>query len=163
MPNAASGFNACICLLSSPDRDHPLFKEDEINTIKSIYSQKITTLAKNSKLRQRVAATAIVYFKRFFLRNAIRDHDPRLIAPVALVRFASLRTAMYCTAAPNGSLELTRVSLSSISRSRISIWRQNPRSTHCPPKSSLPKCHRCTPATIHIHTPSHTFTTTSSR
>lgn len=72
-------------------RDYPLFKEEEVNNIKVIYSQTIGTLAKNSKLRQRVAATAIVYFKRFFLRNAIRDHDPRLIAPVALVSCSSLQ------------------------------------------------------------------------
>lgn len=71
-------------------RDYPLFKEEEVNSIKVIYSQTIGTLAKNSKLRQRVAATAIVYFKRFFLRNAIRDHDPRLIAPVALVSCSSI-------------------------------------------------------------------------
>lgn len=79
----------------------PLFKEEEINSIKIIYSQTITTLAKNSKLRQRVAATAIVYFKRFFLRNAIRDHDPRLIAPVSLVCYAVLSHSFY-----DSSLEL---------------------------------------------------------
>ncbi|KAI0559154.1 Cyclin [Gracilaria domingensis] len=39
---------------------------------------------KKSKTTLRVAATAIVYYRRFFARNAVRDHDPRLIAPVAL-------------------------------------------------------------------------------
>lgn len=65
-------------------RDQSLFREEELNSIKIIYSQLISTLAEKSELRQRVAATAIVYFRRFFARNAFRDHDPRLIAPVAL-------------------------------------------------------------------------------
>lgn len=65
-------------------RDQSFFRDDEPNSIKIIYSQAISTLAEKSKLRQRVAATAIVYFRRFFARNAVRDHDPRLIAPVAL-------------------------------------------------------------------------------
>lgn len=67
-------------------RDQPKFREDELNSIKVIYSQIISQLAEKSKLRQRVAATAIVYFRRFFARNSVREHDPRLIAPVALVR-----------------------------------------------------------------------------
>lgn len=66
-------------------RDKPPFGDEELNSIKVIYSQVISTLAEKSKLRQRVAATAIVYFRRFFARNSVREHDPRLIAPVALV------------------------------------------------------------------------------
>ncbi|CAN8070348.1 unnamed protein product [Agarophyton chilense] len=65
-------------------KDQSAFKEEEQNSIKVIYSQIISALAMNSNLRQRVAATAIVYYRRFFARNAVRDHDPRLIAPVAL-------------------------------------------------------------------------------
>lgn len=64
--------------------DQKSFQADELNSLKVYYSQIISTLAEKSKLRQRVAATAIVYFRRFFARNSIREHDPRLIAPVAL-------------------------------------------------------------------------------
>ncbi len=52
--------------------------------IKVSYTQMISTLALKSGLRQRVAATAIVYFKRFYVRHSLKDHDPRLIAPVSL-------------------------------------------------------------------------------
>ena len=75
-----------------------MYKEDELHSIKAIYAQTISTLAKNSKLRQRVAATAIVYFKRFFARNAVRDHDPRLIAPVSLVCQSILAVRRICLA-----------------------------------------------------------------
>ena len=73
-------------LLFRSHRDHGKFKDEDLTLIKTVYSHIISTLARNSKLRQRVAATAIVYFKRFYARNAVVDHDPRLIAPVALVR-----------------------------------------------------------------------------
>lgn len=81
-----------LCLF----RDQTLFREDDPNVVKVIYSQLISTLAEKCKLRQRVAATAIVYFRRFFAKNALRDHDPRLIAPVALVS----RTAVVPNAFP---------------------------------------------------------------
>lgn len=87
------------------DSDQSLFKEDELVSIMTTYSQIIATLAKNSKQRQRVAATAIVYFKRFFARNAIRDHDPRLIAPVALVSRHTL--ALNNDSAPKNSPEMS--------------------------------------------------------
>uniref|UniRef100_A0A7S1XES2 Cyclin-like domain-containing protein n=2 Tax=Compsopogon caeruleus TaxID=31354 RepID=A0A7S1XES2_9RHOD len=65
-------------------KDRELFSVDELVRIRVGFAQFISTLAKKSNLRQRVVATACVYFKRFYLRNAYRDHDPRLIAPAAL-------------------------------------------------------------------------------
>jgi cyclin-C len=65
-------------------RDLSLCTEDEVNRIKVMYCRVISDLAVKSSLRQRVAATAMVYFKRFYVRNCIKDHDPRLIALVAL-------------------------------------------------------------------------------
>lgn len=65
-------------------RDQGLFSEEEVVRIKVSYTQMISTLALKSGLRQRVAATAIVYFKRFYVRNSLKEHDPRLIAPVSL-------------------------------------------------------------------------------
>lgn len=64
--------------------DANLFAREEVERIKVTYSRVISELASQSNLRQRVAATAIVYFKRFFVRRCMKDHDPRLIAPVAL-------------------------------------------------------------------------------
>lgn len=64
--------------------DSSLFSREEVERIKLMYCRVISELASQSNLRQRVAATAVVYFKRFFLKRCIKDHDPRLIAPVAL-------------------------------------------------------------------------------
>lgn len=65
-------------------RDASLLAEEEVARVKVLYCRVISELASKSGLRQRVAATAAVYFKRFFVRACIKDHDPRLIAPVAL-------------------------------------------------------------------------------
>jgi len=65
-------------------KDRELFSEEQLMRIRVCYAQFLTALAKKSNLRQRVAATAAVYFKRFYLRNAYKEHDPRLIAPAAL-------------------------------------------------------------------------------
>jgi cyclin-C len=65
-------------------RDSAVFSVDEVKRTKVMYCRMISELAIKSGLRQRVAATAIVYFKRFYVRSCLTDHDPRLIAPVAL-------------------------------------------------------------------------------
>jgi len=65
-------------------RDSSLFTEEELVRLQVLFVQLISTLARKTSLRQRVAATAIVYFKRFYLRCGFIDHDPRLIAPVSL-------------------------------------------------------------------------------
>ncbi len=44
----------------------------------------IQKLGKLLKLKQRVIATAIVFFKRFYLKSSFVDFDPRLIAPTTL-------------------------------------------------------------------------------
>lgn len=149
----------CLYGCFAQRRDHPLFKEDEINTIKSIYSQTITTLAKNSKLRQRVAATAIVYFKRFFLRNAIRDHDPRLIAPVALVSLPLLYISARCAKTPKLTLRSCFLHLLAL----FSTSQQSLKNTRCLQKSSSRRCYLSMWATIRIPTPLRTSMTTSSR
>eukprot|EP00180_Rhodochaete_pulchella_P003626 Plantae.Rhodophyta-Rhodochaete_pulchella.ctg6379.p2 GENE.Plantae.Rhodophyta-Rhodochaete_pulchella.ctg6379~~Plantae.Rhodophyta-Rhodochaete_pulchella.ctg6379.p2 ORF type:complete len:292 (-),score=32.07 Plantae.Rhodophyta-Rhodochaete_pulchella.ctg6379:2066-2941(-) len=70
--------------LTMRTRDRDLFSEEQLVRIRVCYAQFIASLAKKANLRQRVAATALVYFKRFYLRNAYKEHDPRLIAPTAL-------------------------------------------------------------------------------
>lgn len=73
-----------IAAKQTVQRDQVLLNEEEVARVKILYCRVISELAVKSSLRQRVAATATVYFKRFFVRNCIKDHDPRLIAPVAL-------------------------------------------------------------------------------
>lgn len=65
-------------------RDACILTEEEVSRVKVLYCRFISELATATKVRQRVAATAAVYFKRFYVRHGLRDHDPRLIAPVAL-------------------------------------------------------------------------------
>jgi cyclin-C len=65
-------------------RDQALLTEEEVVRAKILHCRVISELAVKSGLRQRVAATATVYFKRFYVRHGLKDHDPRLIAPVAL-------------------------------------------------------------------------------
>lgn len=65
-------------------RDSSLLLEDEIARAKVLYCRLVCELAAKAGLRQRVAATACVYFKRFYIRHCFKDHDPRLIAPTAL-------------------------------------------------------------------------------
>eukprot|EP00189_Rhodosorus_marinus_P004534 CAMPEP_0113958140 /NCGR_PEP_ID=MMETSP0011_2-20120614/3194_1 /TAXON_ID=101924 /ORGANISM="Rhodosorus marinus" /LENGTH=296 /DNA_ID=CAMNT_0000968849 /DNA_START=185 /DNA_END=1075 /DNA_ORIENTATION=+ /assembly_acc=CAM_ASM_000156 len=65
-------------------RDSEYFTEEELISLQVYFAQFISTLARKAGLRQRVAATATVYYKRFYMRSGFVDHDPRLVAPVAL-------------------------------------------------------------------------------
>ena len=42
------------------------------------------SLAKPLVLRQQVVATAIVYFRRFYIRNSFRQCDPLLLGPACI-------------------------------------------------------------------------------
>ncbi|NP_001132453.1 Cyclin-C1-1-like [Zea mays] len=44
----------------------------------------IWRLAQQVKVRQRVVATAIAYFRRVYTRKSMSDYDPRLVAPTCL-------------------------------------------------------------------------------
>eukprot|EP00242_Pyramimonas_sp_CCMP2087_P011365 CAMPEP_0198219446 /NCGR_PEP_ID=MMETSP1445-20131203/74335_1 /TAXON_ID=36898 /ORGANISM="Pyramimonas sp., Strain CCMP2087" /LENGTH=274 /DNA_ID=CAMNT_0043896851 /DNA_START=708 /DNA_END=1529 /DNA_ORIENTATION=+ len=65
------------------DRDAGLTPE-EIRRIKEYHVQYLTQLGRSAKVRQRVVATAVVYFRRFYLRNSFVEYDPRLTAPACL-------------------------------------------------------------------------------
>lgn len=41
-------------------------------------------LANSSRLRLHVAATSVVYFRRFYAGSSFSAHDPRIIAPACL-------------------------------------------------------------------------------
>lgn len=56
----------------------------EIRKSKIEYIQYISQIGRSAKLRQRVIATAAVYFRRFYLLQSYVDFDPRLVAPTCL-------------------------------------------------------------------------------
>ncbi|KYQ90358.1 putative C-type cyclin [Tieghemostelium lacteum] len=56
----------------------------ELKRLKIHFCNVIQNLGYNLKLRQRAISTAIVYFKRFYLKNSFVDCEPRLIAVTCL-------------------------------------------------------------------------------
>eukprot|EP00246_Nothoceros_aenigmaticus_P003402 TRINITY_DN1454_c0_g2_i1.p1 TRINITY_DN1454_c0_g2~~TRINITY_DN1454_c0_g2_i1.p1 ORF type:complete len:246 (-),score=34.75 TRINITY_DN1454_c0_g2_i1:132-869(-) len=65
------------------DHDRGLTPED-VKVIKIHLSCYIKTLATHAKVRQRVVATAVTYFRRVYTRKSFTELDPRLVAPTCL-------------------------------------------------------------------------------
>lgn len=57
---------------------------DEFKLIKFHMTLYICRLAQQVKVRQRVVATAVTYFRRVYLRKSMTEYDPRLVAPTCL-------------------------------------------------------------------------------
>lgn len=57
---------------------------DEVRMLHLYFCRLIHRLAKQLKLRQRAVSTAIVYYRRFYLRNSLLDTDPRLLVGCVL-------------------------------------------------------------------------------
>jgi cyclin C len=77
------------CLAQLPEGR--LFTPDQMQVLHVHYAQAIIDLAKALKLRFRVAATACVYFKRFYLlQSMVTECDPELMVPTALVLAAKV-------------------------------------------------------------------------
>mmetsp|Transcript_23258 Transcript_23258/g.72731 ORF Transcript_23258/g.72731 Transcript_23258/m.72731 type:complete len:138 (-) Transcript_23258:440-853(-) len=58
---------------------------EEVQAIKSHFTLFIADIAKQCRpARQRVVATAVVYFRRLYVRRSFSDYDPRLAAPACL-------------------------------------------------------------------------------
>ncbi|KAH7331698.1 hypothetical protein KP509_20G046800 [Ceratopteris richardii] len=58
--------------------------EEDIKVIKISMSQYIKSLAQQAKVRHRVVATAITYFRRVYTRKSFSEFDPCLVAPTCL-------------------------------------------------------------------------------
>eukprot|EP00775_Hariotina_reticulata_P011365 gene11365-11514_t len=58
--------------------------EHHIQQLKVYFTQYIYDLANSVKLRQRVAATAVVYFRRLYAGSSFSAYDPHLVAPGCL-------------------------------------------------------------------------------
>uniref|UniRef100_A0A0D6R9B9 Cyclin-like domain-containing protein n=1 Tax=Araucaria cunninghamii TaxID=56994 RepID=A0A0D6R9B9_ARACU len=65
------------------DKEQGLTLED-IKIIKIHMSNYIKVLAQQVKVRQRVVATAITYFRRVYTRKSFTEYDPRLVAPTCV-------------------------------------------------------------------------------
>ncbi|PKA57476.1 Cyclin-C1-1 [Apostasia shenzhenica] len=68
---------------------HPIDKErgltlDEFKLIKIHMTNHIWRVAQQVKVRQRVIATAVTYFRRVYTRKSFSEYDPRLVAPTCL-------------------------------------------------------------------------------
>ncbi|GLJ49182.1 hypothetical protein SUGI_1037780 [Cryptomeria japonica] len=81
----------CKKLLDQEEVDivHPADKElgltlEDIKLIKMQMTSHIQILAPQVKVRQRVIATAVTYFRRVYTRKSFAEYDPRLVAPTCL-------------------------------------------------------------------------------
>lgn len=85
------GSSQCRKLLEQDEIGH-VFPADQENgmspedakIIKIHMSEYIQSLAQHVKVRQRVVATAIAYFRRVYTRKSFVEYDPRLVAPTCL-------------------------------------------------------------------------------
>uniref|UniRef100_A0A0E0B4Y8 Cyclin-like domain-containing protein n=1 Tax=Oryza glumipatula TaxID=40148 RepID=A0A0E0B4Y8_9ORYZ len=57
---------------------------EEFRLVKIHMSFHIWRLAQQVKVRQRVIATAVTYFRRVYTRKSMTEYDPRLVAPTCL-------------------------------------------------------------------------------
>jgi cyclin-C len=69
---------------TNPDDRARGLSEYQVQQIKIYFYSLVCELARHAKLRQRVAATAMTYFRRFYAKNSFTAFDPRLIAPGCL-------------------------------------------------------------------------------
>lgn len=57
-------------------KDKPNFTTEEIFKLRVYFTGWLSTLGEHLKLRQRVIATAIVYWKRFYLKHSLVEFEP---------------------------------------------------------------------------------------
>ncbi|XP_044382040.1 cyclin-C1-1 isoform X2 [Triticum aestivum] len=72
-----------VDLVPAADRERGITTE-EFRLVKIHMSSHIWRLAQQVKVRQRVIATAITYFRRVYTRKSMSEYDPRLVAPACL-------------------------------------------------------------------------------
>jgi len=68
----------------SNKRDRQYLSFDELYRLKIHFINLIQNVGVGMKMRQRAISTAIVYFKRFYVKNSFIDCEPRLIATTCL-------------------------------------------------------------------------------
>ncbi|CAD5217010.1 unnamed protein product [Bursaphelenchus xylophilus] len=60
--------------------DLKIFGEEEYQKIMIFYCNLIQAVGADNKLRQQIVATAMTYFRRFYVRRSLKDIDPILMA-----------------------------------------------------------------------------------
>lgn len=95
-----------------------IYNEEEYNRLNIFWANFITAVATEGahsqanvgcKLRQQVIATAIIYFKRFYLRQSFRDMCPFLVASTAL--FLACKVEEHTTLSVSSFLKNTAIVL----------------------------------------------------
>jgi len=71
-------------LLRERHGDLQVLSEEEYQRLMIFYAYFIQALGEQLKVKQQVIATAIVYFKRFYVRNSLKSIDPLLMAPTCI-------------------------------------------------------------------------------
>lgn len=71
-------------IIRERQQDLQVLTEEEYQKVMIFFSNFIQALGEQLKVKQQVISTAIVYFKRFYMRNSLRNIDPLLLAPTAL-------------------------------------------------------------------------------
>eukprot|EP01112_Ceratiomyxa_fruticulosa_P020900 TRINITY_DN7244_c0_g3_i2.p1 TRINITY_DN7244_c0_g3~~TRINITY_DN7244_c0_g3_i2.p1 ORF type:complete len:266 (+),score=34.58 TRINITY_DN7244_c0_g3_i2:210-1007(+) len=71
-------------LAQSNSKDRQLLLAEDLRILRIHYSHLIQRLGEGLRLRQRVIATSIVYFKRFYVNNSFIDCEPRLVLTTCL-------------------------------------------------------------------------------
>jgi cyclin C len=64
--------------------DLAILTEEEYSKIMIFFSHFIQAIGEQLKVKQQVISTAIVYFRRFYVRNSLKCIDPLLLAPTCL-------------------------------------------------------------------------------
>ncbi|CAN6211188.1 unnamed protein product [Urochloa humidicola] len=72
-----------VDVVPAADRERGITPE-EFRLVKIHMSFHIWRLAQQVKVRQRVLATAVTYFRRVYTRKSMSEYDPRLVAPTCL-------------------------------------------------------------------------------
>ena len=73
------------------------FSESDVQQLTLLHAQHLHALGRRVRLRQRVVATACVFFHRFFAVRTFLEHDPLLVAPTVLWMASKVEE---CTVSP---------------------------------------------------------------
>uniref|UniRef100_A0A5S6QYM2 Cyclin-like domain-containing protein n=1 Tax=Trichuris muris TaxID=70415 RepID=A0A5S6QYM2_TRIMR len=71
-------------ILVERSQDLKILGEDDYQKVLIFFSNLIQAIGEQLKVRQQVIATAIVYMRRFYVRNSLKCIDPLLLAPTCL-------------------------------------------------------------------------------
>ncbi|XP_053203863.1 cyclin-C-like isoform X2 [Panonychus citri] len=71
-------------LIRERNTDLQVLTEEEYQKLMIFFANFIQVLGEQLKVKQQVISTAVVYFKRFYVRNSLKCIDPLLMAPTCI-------------------------------------------------------------------------------